>query len=172
MKGDPLGLDVGEVWQAVEEFDPVAAIAEEVTHGGSAAQRISPWPTPESNLVVMEDSATGARCVVPADAVRAVGMAARCAFVARHLLDRTVLTVGVVGSGLTAQFTLGVIAQRVPGVSHVALCSGGAGTIEPRVVDLLDLAGIGFTVVDRPDVCARGANLVVALGPPACTAAL
>jgi hypothetical protein len=166
MNGHPLRLDVDEVWHALEEIDPVAALAHEVAHGGSPAQRIIPWPTPESDLVMLEDSVTGARCAAPADVMRAVGTAARCAFVARHLLDRMVVTAGVIGSGLAAQFTLGVIAQRVPGVSHVALCSEDT-VIEPRVVDLLDLVGIGFTVADKADEAALGANLVIALGPPA-----
>lgn len=166
MNGHPLRLDVDEVWHALEEIDPVAALADEVAHGESRTQRISPWPTPEGDIVMVEDSVTGARCAAPADAMQAVGTAARCAFVARHLLDHMVVTAGVIGSGLTAQFTLAVLAQRVPGVSHVALCSGDA-TIEPRVADLLDLVGTGFTAVDKADEAALGANLVIALGAPA-----
>ena len=166
MNGHPLRLDVDEVWRALEEIDPVAALADEVARGGSLTQRISPWPAPDSDLLVVEDSVTGERCAAPADAMRAVGTAARCAFVARHLLHHMVVTAGVIGSGLAAQFTLGMLAQRVPGVSHVALCSGDAA-IEPRVLDLLDLVGIGFTMVDKADEAALGANLVIALGPPA-----
>jgi hypothetical protein len=156
---DPVGLfGSEEVWHAMEGFErpPVSA-------GGSGDGLTGPAASRDrAGGLVPVVGPGGAWYAVPVAAEPALRAAVWSAAAARRLLAGQVVTVGVLGRGLAGQLMLAGVVRYVPGVSHVSLYGGsGHVRIEPRVVDGLDLAGVGFVVAGTAGEAVRGANLVI-----------
>jgi ornithine cyclodeaminase/alanine dehydrogenase-like protein (mu-crystallin family) len=108
----------------------------------------------------------GAGCVLPAASLRAFQSAALTALAARALLAPGGVTAALVGTSHAVQLELGIIAQYVPDISHVAvyLATPEAGALGAGVLDQLELSGIGLSTVAAPAAAVFGANLVVTTG--------
>ena len=86
------------------------------------------------------------------------------ALAARYLLSPGLVTASVLGSGTATHIQLTLIARHVPDVCHVAVCSDDGTSVDPRVVDELDLAGIAMATTRSRDEAVFGATLVVVTG--------
>ena len=173
-----LRLTDDEVWTALEAIDPVGVLAEELidrTVGNEvpSAGKLSEWSDPRvkgadgAELVLLDHPEAAVRCVLPATGLRTFQAAALAALAARELLVRGGVTVAMLGASRAASPQLAVIARHVPDISHVALClseSGEADRLEPKLLDQLELSGIGLSVVSTAAETVFGANLVVAAG--------
>jgi ornithine cyclodeaminase/alanine dehydrogenase-like protein (mu-crystallin family) len=177
-----LQLNADEVLSALDGIDPIETLVEELVGrrvGGpawrpTACGRLTPWPSgteaadvATAELVLLDDLIADAGCVLPTASLRAVRAAGLTALAARELLAPGVVTAAVLGSGPAVQPQLTVIARHVPDVSHIAICPTGdrnVSPVEPRVLDQIDLAGIGLSVNSAVDEAVFGANLVVATG--------
>jgi ornithine cyclodeaminase/alanine dehydrogenase-like protein (mu-crystallin family) len=163
MAGRILRLDYDEVWLLLDRINPIELMA---------AQLIAPTDVvpgslvPGSgDLVVFQDKQTGSRCQLPALAPHHIQAATLSALAAHELLAPAVGTVAVLGSGRDAHLQLAVITRHLPDISHVAVFStGGPDPLDPRIVELLDRAGVGLTVVSNVDDAVFGANLVILTG--------
>ncbi|PRY35769.1 hypothetical protein [Umezawaea tangerina] len=169
MDGPMLRLSADDLCTAIAGVDPVPVLAAELMAARGDAGAVSGvrWGEARGEFAVLEDTATGERCALPAVALRAYRAAALTALAARQLLAPGVVTASVIGSGLAAQLQLMVIARHVPDVSHVAVCAltGDRGLpVSTRVVDQLDHAGIGLAVTTHVDEAVFGANLVAVTG--------
>jgi ornithine cyclodeaminase/alanine dehydrogenase-like protein (mu-crystallin family) len=159
-----LGTD--EVWNAFEDIDPVAVIVDELTGkpwDASAFCRLTPGAEGE-DLAVLEDARSGVRCLLPASMLRTFRAASLATVAARELLAPGVAIVGILGSDLAAQVHVGTLARYLPDISHVAVCAAPdqpSVLIEPRLLDRLDLSGIGLTVTADVREAVLGANLIV-----------
>jgi ornithine cyclodeaminase/alanine dehydrogenase-like protein (mu-crystallin family) len=178
MSGSILELDDDGLWSALERINPVDLLIDELI--GQAVDgvgwkqrqfgRVVAWNGDNGDngdgaapdLALFEDL-TGDRCLLPADGLRASRAATLSALAARQTLAPTVVTVTVLGASPAAQLQLAMIARHVPDVSHIAVCPGEAGpiSIEPRVLDQVDLAGIGLSIASGLADAVLGANLVV-----------
>lgn len=176
MAGSVLELGDDELWSALEQINPVDVLIDELVgcevdrvdwnphqFGRFVAWRHTTSEGQDEDLALLEDADTGERCLLPADGLRASRAATLCALAARQMLAPTVVTATVLGASPAAQLQLAVIARHVPDVSHIAVCPapGGREAIEPRVLDQVDLAGIGLSVVPGMADAVFGANLVV-----------
>lgn len=175
MTGTVLQLRSHEVWSALEAIDPVATMAEYLIGRAvdrTGAERRSPgrlvsWSGTARNgaeLVVLDHpNATGA-CVVPAQSLRGSQAAALATVAAREMLVTGGVTMAMLGPAAEVQPQLSVVARHVPDISHVALCGDSMGTkdVEPKLVDQLELSGIGLSVVPTVAEAVFGANLVIA----------
>ncbi|SDY89208.1 Ornithine cyclodeaminase/mu-crystallin family protein [Amycolatopsis xylanica] len=166
-----LHLSTEELWSALDDINPVDVLVEQLIGGAgwTAQGQLHPWPEhgsiPSAELAMYEESCTGAKCLIPVSSLRQVRAAALATLAARELLAPGVVTAAVLGSGLAAQLQLTVLAKHVSDVSHVAVCAGNDGgwsPVEPRVLDQLDLAGIGLSVTSGVNEAVLGANLVIA----------
>ncbi|HEV2784099.1 MAG TPA: hypothetical protein VGX25_32325 [Actinophytocola sp.] len=171
-----LELDGDALWTAFEQINPVDLLVDELT--GRTDDRVDWNPHHLGRFVawqrttkdddgteraLLEDPGTGERCLLPADGLRASRTATLGALAARQMLTPTVVTATVLGTSPAAQLQLAVIARHVPDVSHIAVCPtpGGGFPLEPRVVDQVDLAGIGLSVTSGMAEAVFGANLVI-----------
>jgi ornithine cyclodeaminase/alanine dehydrogenase-like protein (mu-crystallin family) len=175
MTGTVLQLRSHEVWSALEAIDPVATMAEyligrtvgRVGTGRKSPGRLVSWSGTARNggdLVVLDHpDATGA-CVVPAHSLRGSQAAALATVAAREMLVNGGVTMAMLGPAADVQPQLSVVARHVPDISHIALSSESMGTkdVEPRLVDQLELSGIGLSVVPTVADAVFGANLVIA----------
>ncbi|MPZ83092.1 MAG: hypothetical protein GEV28_22950 [Actinophytocola sp.] len=170
-----LQLSAEDVWSALEVIDPVAVLAEEligrtVGHAEEEVGRLTPWTgygtrTNASALVALEHPDVDGRCVLPAASLRMFQSAALAAIAARELLVPGGVTVAMLGATQAMQPQLAVIARHVPDISHVAICLADlsrSNLLEARLVDLLELSGIGLSVTTTWPDTVFGANLVVA----------
>jgi ornithine cyclodeaminase/alanine dehydrogenase-like protein (mu-crystallin family) len=147
MSGQIVRLSPDEVWNLLDEVDPVRVVLDELAHG----------------VRVIPPAAQG--CVLSAGNLRAVRTAALAALAARHLTASRVVTAAVLGWDLAAELQLSVLVRCVPDITHVAVCADPGTTTGPRIRDQLDLAGIGLSVTDQLPDAIRGANLVHVLDP-------
>ena len=173
-----LRLDTDELLSALDAIDPVDALIEELAGracddvGPSSPEgRLTPWrgggpaDAPATDLVLLEDPRAGSDCVLPASALRGFRTAALATLAGRTFVTPGVVTAAVLGSGLAAQVSLTLIARYLSGLSHVAVCPTGDepdGPLQPRVIDRLDLAGVGWSVAPAAAEAVFGATLVVA----------
>lgn len=165
-----------EVWRALEVIDPVAVLAEDLIgravgragHGHRVPARLVPWHGSGHNgteQVLLDHPDCPVPCVLPAQCVRNSHAAALAAVAARELLVSGGVTVAMLGAAETTQPQLSVVARHVPDISHVALClepADGTELVEPRLVDQLELSGIGLSVMPTLADTVFGANLVIA----------
>jgi ornithine cyclodeaminase/alanine dehydrogenase-like protein (mu-crystallin family) len=94
--------------------------------------------------------------------VRSAGLAG---LAARELHAPGVITAAVVGSTAAAHLHLAVIAQYLPSLSHVALYTADPGPgIGRRLLDQLEVAGIGVSTTTDVRQAAFGANVLVMAG--------
>lgn len=171
-----LRLTAEELSSALAAVNPVDALVEDLlgrTAGGVARRpnhRLTPWSGHNSvdagstELVLYEDRRAGSRCLLPAPTLKVFQMAALAVAAARELVAPGVVTAAVPGAGTAAQAALMLIARFVPGLSHVAVCPVGGEPdepIQPRVLDELDLAGVGWLVTTEISEAVFGATLIV-----------
>jgi ornithine cyclodeaminase/alanine dehydrogenase-like protein (mu-crystallin family) len=183
MTDSVLRLDADDIWRVIDAIDPVAVLAEALikrTIGQSVPRRESatglvPWTAeapagdsagdPAADYVLFEDRSRGLNCAMPAEILRVIHAAAIAALATRELLAPGGLTVAVLGTRFAIHVHLAVLARHVPDIVHVAVritdnTEGPA--LEPKLVDQLDLAGIGLSVVTAVAETLFGANLVIA----------
>lgn len=178
-----LRLETDDVLRTLETVDPVELLAEELikrTIGHQdrtreATHRLVPWTsaTDETEYLLSEDLTADLDCALPAEILRMIHAAALAAIATRELLVPGGVTVAILGTRAAAQAQLAVLARHVPDIVHVAVritdktdCDD---TLEPRLIDQLDLAGIGLSVVTELADSLFGANLVVAASEEALT---
>ncbi|MBB4909329.1 hypothetical protein [Actinophytocola algeriensis] len=182
MANTVLRLGTDDLLRILETVDPVELLAEELikrTIGHPERARDSrglvPWidPATETEYVRYEDPATGLDCAMHAGLLRMVHAAALAALATRELLVPGGVTVAMLGTRFATQAQLAVLARHVPDIVHVAVRvtdkADGTDALEPRLIDQLDLAGIGLSVVPELADSLFGANLVVAASEDALT---
>ncbi len=174
-----LRLEADDVWRTLETIDPVAVLAEElikhaINHPDQALEpvcRVVPWAG-HDEYVRTECGSHDLSCAIPAAALRAVHAAALSALATRELLPPGGITVAMLGARLEIQSQLAVLVRHVPDIVHVAvrvIDDTEAAPLEPRLVDQLDLAGIGLSIVTALADALFGANLVVVVSEEALT---
>jgi ornithine cyclodeaminase/alanine dehydrogenase-like protein (mu-crystallin family) len=179
MTGTVLQLRSHEVWRALEGIDPVATMAEYLIsrtvgragHGRRSQGRLISWQGSGRNgteLVLLDHPDASGPCVVPAQSLRSSQAAALAAVAAREMLVAGGVTMAMLGPFSDIQAQLAVVARYVPDISHVALCSANmdASDLDPKLVDQLELSGIGLSVVPTVAEAVFGANLVIATNHP------
>lgn len=171
-----LRLAADDMWSVLDAIDPVAALAEEligraIGHPDAdrrPAGRLAAWTGPEGDdLVLLEHPQTSTACLLPATSLRMFQAAALAALAARELLVPGGVTLAMLGATQTTQPQLSLIAGQVPDISHVAICLADRRRpvpLEARLVDQLELSGIGLSVVTTQADAVFGANLVIATG--------
>lgn len=170
-----LRLDSDDMLHTLETVNPVAVLAEQLikrTIGHpeqteDTAIRLIPWADADSEheYVLSVDESLGLSCAMPAVALRTLHTAALAAIATRELLTLGGVTVAVLGTWYAAQTQLTVLARHVTDIVHVAVRitdKSGTPELEPRLVDQLDLVGIGLSVTSDLADTLFGANLVVA----------
>jgi ornithine cyclodeaminase/alanine dehydrogenase-like protein (mu-crystallin family) len=175
MTGTVLQLRSHEVWRALEDIDPVETMAEYLIgrtvgragHGRRSPGRLISWRGTGRNgteLVLLDHPDAQGPCVVPAQSLRSSQAAALAAVAAREMLVAGGITMAMLGSVDDVQAQLSVVARHVPDISHAALCSASMGTkeLDQKLVDQLELSGIGLSVVPTVVDAVFGANLVIA----------
>jgi ornithine cyclodeaminase/alanine dehydrogenase-like protein (mu-crystallin family) len=178
-----LRLETEDVLRTLETVDPVELLAEELikrTIGHQdrtreSTHKLVPWTsaTDEIEYILSE----GLACAMPAEILRMIHAAALAALATRELLVPGGVTVAILGTRVAAQAQLAVLARHVPDIVHVAVritdktdCDMNCvDALEPRLIDQLDLAGIGLSVVTELADSLFGANLVVAASEEALT---
>ncbi len=174
-----LRLEADDVWRTLETIDPVAVLAEElikraINHPDQEREpvcRVVPWAG-HGEYVRTECGTHDLSCAIPAAALRAVHAAALSALATRELLPPGGITVAMLGARLEIQSQLAVLARHVPDIVHVAVRvvdDTEVESLEPRLVDQLDLAGIGLSIVTALADALFGANLVVVVSEEALT---
>lgn len=169
-----LRLETDDVLRTLETVDPVELLAEELIkrtigqpdHTHDCMSRLVPWTdTTGTEYGLYTDLSAGLDCAMPAALLRMVHAAALAALATRELLVPGGVTVAMLGTRSATQAQLAVLARHVPDIVHVAVRvtddTDGDGTLEPRLIDQLDLAGIGLSVVTELADSLFGANLVV-----------
>lgn len=175
-----LRLNTDELLSALDAIDPVDVLVEELvgqTIGGSdgppqPAAKLTPWVSDDefdfgldAELMLLDDLVAGSKCLMPSQALYVFRTAALAALAARELVVPGVVTAAVLGSGFAAQASLSLIARNLPGLSHVAVCREDdepSVHMEPRVIDQLDLAGVGWLMTTAVADAVFGATLIVA----------
>lgn len=182
-----LRIDADDVRRILETLDPVAVLAEELLKGtidrpdraSGPAFGLGPWAGGGDYLRI-DSASPGLAYAMPATALRMAHAAALCALATRELLPPGGITVAMLGTRQAIQSQLPVIARHVPDIVHVAVrvtdSDSGSGSdteetdaLEPRLVDELDLAGIGLSMVTALSDSLFGANLVVVVSEEALT---
>ncbi len=181
MTSSIIQLNADEMSSALDGIQPIDLLAAELAAGagggdrpGGAVGRLVPWhggtaatAAADADLVLLEDDGGRARCVLPAASLRACRAAALTGLAARELARSGPMTAVVIGAGQDSQPLLTVLAHQLPGVDRIAIRPAGGGpgnVIEPRMLDEIDLAGIGLSIVDDVRRAVRDAILVVAWG--------
>ncbi|MGB3442448.1 MAG: hypothetical protein WBA97_27215 [Actinophytocola sp.] len=173
-----LRLDADDVWRTLETLDPVAVLAEvlikrAINHPDQDRKPdclLVPWGDREGEYVLAEDQSLGLSCAMPATALRMVHAAALSALATRELLPPGGITVAMLGTRHETQSQLAILVEHVPDIVHVAMRitdKTEAGELEPRLLDQLDLAGIGLSVGTKLADSLFGANLVIAVSEDA-----
>lgn len=156
MTGPVLGLTADDVWTAFEAVDPIAPLVAELTDPAAhASAALRPW---QGEFVLLDDA-----CLLPAASLRMLHAASLAAVAARQLLASGGATVALLGVTPATQPQLAAVARLVPDISHVAIRTGDVrfSPLEPRLVDQLELNGIGLSVSDDTGASVFGANLVI-----------
>lgn len=182
MTGPILRLSTEELVSALDVIDPVGVLADGLVGEPGTAEpgcRLVPWPpaapaagsprppeepSGDGGMVLLQDQRAGGRCLLPAAALGALRAAALSVLAARKLVVPGVVTAAVLGSGPAAQAALSLVARYVPGLSHVAVWPAGdplRPAIRPKVLDQLDLAGVGSLVTTTVAEAVFGATLII-----------
>jgi ornithine cyclodeaminase/alanine dehydrogenase-like protein (mu-crystallin family) len=169
-----LHLDPDQLWTAFEGVDPVDLLVDELigrtvdreAWARKHAERLTTWYDDAGvERVLCEVGNEG--CYLPAADLRACRAAGLCALAARQMLAPTVVTATVLGTSRAAQLHLATIARHVPDISHIAVSPTPTGRtrLQPRVIDQVDLAGIGLSVTRDVAEAVFGANLLIVADP-------
>jgi ornithine cyclodeaminase/alanine dehydrogenase-like protein (mu-crystallin family) len=183
MTNPALQLDTEDLLSVLDVINPIDVLIEELISKAAGRPerppnpdgRLAPWRRGASaeggsaaEMLLLEDLRIGGRCVLPRSALYVVRTASLTALAARELAVPGVVTAAVLGFDLTAQTSLSLIARYLPGLSHVAVCPIGdepnqaCGPMEPRIIDQLDLTGVGWSVTAGAAEAVFGATLIVA----------
>ena len=129
-----LWLDRDDVQRACEMFDPVPLVVAGLRAPGGAPFR--PESASADHPLTVEDA--GVRYALPPHALRTVYRACVAAAVVRRLEAPRIATAGLVmARGWDASIYLGVFVERVPEVTHVAVCVGDSPADVPAMVRAL-----------------------------------
>jgi hypothetical protein len=164
MTAPTLRLGTDEMWTLLEHLDLVGMLRDGLFEPGAQPGELSML---ETGLLSFHDAITGQHGEFPAEDLRALCTAGLAALAARLLLANGVVTAGVVGPRLPAQWHLGVLGRYVPNVSHIAVFTADRtkeAAVDARVLDQLDLNGIGVSVASSVADAVLGATLVVTQG--------
>jgi ornithine cyclodeaminase/alanine dehydrogenase-like protein (mu-crystallin family) len=175
-----LRLDADDVWRTLETLDPVAVLAEElikraINHPDRECEpacRLVPWTGHDDQYILVGGLPRDTRCAMPAAALRMVHAAALAALATRELLPPGGITVAMLGTRSAMETQLAVLVKHVPDIVHVAVRitdMAETDTLAPRLLDQLDLAGIGLSVTTALAETLFGANLVVVVSKEALT---
>ena len=165
-------LDADDVWSAVETIDTVALLAEEligraIGYAGwhDPAGRLTSWEAGGGEYALFDGRSPDLTCALPVTCLRTVQVAALATLATRELLAPGGVTVAMLGTLEALQPQLAVLAMHVPDLVHVAVHvtdDADPAALKSRLVDQLDLAGIGLSVVSTLEESLFGANLVIA----------
>jgi hypothetical protein len=175
-----LRIDADDVWHTLETLDPVAVLAEDLIRGAinhsvrvsGPACRLAPGTGDDGDYLWVDNVTPGLSCAMPAKALRMAHAAALAALATRELLPPGGITVAMLGTRYAIQSQLAVIARHVPDIVHVAVRvtdGNETDTLDPRLLDQLDLAGIGLSMATGLSDSLFGANLVVVVSEDALT---
>lgn len=164
MIGPTVRLGTDEMWRMLDHIDLVEELRGWLRGPSTRAGELSPLDT---RLLTFHDESTGRRGELTTEDLRGLCTAGLAALSARLLQREGAITAGVVGPHRTTQWLLDVIGRYVPNLSHIAVFSADRAEKAPvdlRVLDQLDLKGIGLTVATSVADAVLGATLVIALG--------
>jgi ornithine cyclodeaminase/alanine dehydrogenase-like protein (mu-crystallin family) len=181
MEGPLLQLNAEDVRRVLEEIDPVELLMAQLPrptderrdreHQGrflSAHGVVAGGRGPAAELVLFEDPRAGVRCVMPRSSMYQLHVTTLVALATGALLAPEEMTVALLTADQAAQCHLTMLARHVSGISHVSLTSANdrhTSPVDPRVLDLLDRAGIGLSAGVSVDEAVLGAKLLIAAGP-------
>ncbi|PPK65657.1 hypothetical protein V5P93_005126 [Actinokineospora auranticolor] len=174
MQTPTIRLGDDELRRAVEHVDAVESVAEALvarstgrTGWTATAGSLTFGPGgagADGEVAEFASAERGQRCALPAAGLREYRRAVLTALATRHLLAPGVVTASVIGSGPALDIQLTVLRRHVPDISHVAVATVGCPPPGRDVLDRLESAGIGLSLVDSPADAVFGANLVVLAG--------
>jgi hypothetical protein len=153
-----------EMWTLLDHMDLVGALRDGLRETGAPPGKLSML---DSGLLAFRAEEAGRSGEFPAEDLRALCRAGLAALAARLLLASGVITASVVGPRRPVQWHIGVLGRYVPNVSHVAVFTADRtrpGAVDARLLDQLDLAGIGLSITTSVADAVLGATLVVSLG--------
>jgi hypothetical protein len=167
--GATLRLSLDEVHRILDDLDPIALLAGELSGAAEAEHgcRLEVETRLTESHVALRDPDSQIRFLVPSKALKAVRSAGLAAIAARLLVPAGAATVCVIGSGYPAELMVRMVVRYVVGVTHVAVCAVDGSVdaiITHRLIDELELSGIGLAVTSRVDEATFGANLVGVAG--------
>ncbi|MEU7908340.1 hypothetical protein [Actinoplanes sp. NPDC049118] len=163
-------LEDQDLWTLSEHVD-LSATAETVRSLPADGTGLVPALTDTATHVTYRDRSTGTDTLLPRSALGALGDAARLAAEARRLVGAGTLTVGMIGPIPRLWWYAGVLGRALTGITDLRLCISRSADEDrderplPRLVDQLDLAGVGLTLTDDPGAIAFGSTLVVVAAP-------
>lgn len=181
---DPiLQLRADDLWRALEEVDLVDLLAawrrdrsggtdnnrywlEYIRPANGAAGIAAGRPADE--LVLLRGTRAAVRCVLPGSGLRLCYATTMLALAASSLLAAKEATVALLASGDAVRCHLTMLACHIEGIGHISLTSASdrsLTSVDGRVLDLLDRAGIELSVVSTVGEAVWGANLLIATGP-------
>jgi ornithine cyclodeaminase/alanine dehydrogenase-like protein (mu-crystallin family) len=173
MAGQVLRLRHRDVVRAAGTIDLLDVLSWELTQRTTEApdrtwtSRFVPDHT-ETNaheLTAVRNVETGQVCLIPTPSLQMIGLAGLAALAGRLLMPPGPVTAAVFGSGATAQLFLGVLAEYVPNLRHAKVVQPAGArpgpSVEPRLRERLDRAGIGLSVVTDVRDGTEDANLLI-----------
>ncbi|WP_033438921.1 hypothetical protein [Saccharothrix sp. NRRL B-16314] len=172
MTGAVLRLSADEVLRAIEDVDPVAVVAEELTGGTHPDEpptcRFVADPERAAHLrheqTAVQDLVTGDVCLFPASCLRLVRAAALVGLAAREVHADGVVTAALFASPAATPLHLAVIARHVPWLTHISVHTADIASPVPigrALLDQLEAAGIGISATADMRHAAAGANLLI-----------
>jgi ornithine cyclodeaminase/alanine dehydrogenase-like protein (mu-crystallin family) len=172
MTGAVLRLSAEEVLRALEDVDPLAVVAEELTGGAHPDEpptcRFLTEPGRPPNRpheqTAVQDLATGDVCLFPTSSLRLVRAAALAGLAAREVHVDGVVTAALFASAAATPLHLAVIARHVPWLTHISVHTADAASPVPigrALLDQLESAGIGVSATADMRHAAAGANLLI-----------
>lgn len=165
----PRVLEDDDLWMLSEHVDLAATLraAGPLPTDGDLAPDLTGNPT----HAVYRDRSTGRVTLLPRDSLTALCEAARLAAEARRLIGTGTLTVGMIGPAPSLWWYAGVLCRTFTGITDLLACVSppvdAASDERPlsRLVDQLDLAGIGFAMTGDSSGIAFGSTLLVVAAP-------
>ncbi|PZG50779.1 hypothetical protein C1I98_09725 [Spongiactinospora gelatinilytica] len=159
-----LWLNGDDVHDALDAFEPVAPLVEELLAGDGGQPPAATGSYRGQEVLIVEDPAMAVSFVLSRRAVHRIHRAGLTAAVARRLVGPTAATICIVGSRESATVHMTMLAKRLENVAHVAACVLGDAadrSVAPGTLDDLFMAGVSLSVGNNVNEALFGANLVV-----------